>query len=145
VAVASAGLYASLHLAPCQHPTTRFLQAGCLSCRPTNSVRALKALLSNTKQTLKLITKNSRTVGGPLPPVGPPSLDAAATPSFCHWVVVRIFVSVRSRCLMHRHTRLKSWGCLNKIHNSQIMVIQWYVIIILITIMIMIMITIECW
>jgi len=46
---------------------------------------------------------------------------------------------------MHRHTRLKSWGCLNIIHNSQIMVIQWYVIIIMITIMIMIMITIECW
>jgi len=25
------------------------------------------------------------TVGGPLPPVGPPSLDAAATPSLRHW------------------------------------------------------------
>ena len=38
---------ASLHLAPdrqpCQHPTTQFLQARCPSCRPTNSVRALKA------------------------------------------------------------------------------------------------------
>ena len=47
VAVASAGPYASLHLAaerqPRQHPTTRFLQAGCPSCRPTNSVKALKA------------------------------------------------------------------------------------------------------
>jgi len=48
VAVASAGPYASLHLAPdrqpCQHPTTQFLQAGCPSCRPTNSIKALKAL-----------------------------------------------------------------------------------------------------
>ena len=46
--MASAGLYASLHLAPDrqphQHPTTLvFLQAGCPSCRPTNSVKALKA------------------------------------------------------------------------------------------------------
>jgi len=49
VAVASAGPYASLHLAPniypCQHPTAQFLQAGCPSCRPTNSVKALKAWL----------------------------------------------------------------------------------------------------
>ena len=48
MAVASAGPHASLHLAPDrqprQHPTTRFLQAGCPSCRPTNSVKALKAL-----------------------------------------------------------------------------------------------------
>jgi len=30
---------------PRQHPTTQFfLQAGCPSCRPTNSVKALKAL-----------------------------------------------------------------------------------------------------
>jgi len=28
---------------PHQHPTTQFLQAGCPSCRPTNSVKALKA------------------------------------------------------------------------------------------------------
>jgi len=39
----------SLHLAPDrqqhQHPTTlMFLQAGCPSCRPTNSVKALKLL-----------------------------------------------------------------------------------------------------
>jgi len=50
VAVASAGPYASLHLAPDrqprQHPTTRFLQAGCPSCRPTNNVKALKAHLT---------------------------------------------------------------------------------------------------
>ena len=49
--MASAGLYASLHLAPDrqprQHPTTRFLQAGCPSCRPTNSVKALKANSDN--------------------------------------------------------------------------------------------------
>jgi len=40
VAVASAGPYASLHLAPdrypYQHPTTQFLQTGCPSCRTTN-------------------------------------------------------------------------------------------------------------
>ena len=49
MAVASAGPYASLYLAsgglPCQHPTTQFLQAGCPSCHPTNSVKALKACL----------------------------------------------------------------------------------------------------
>jgi len=27
---------------PLQHPTTQFLQAGCSSCRPTNSIKALK-------------------------------------------------------------------------------------------------------
>jgi len=31
------------HRQPHQHPTTLFLQAGCPSCRPTNSVNALKA------------------------------------------------------------------------------------------------------
>jgi len=46
--VTSAGPYASLHLASdrqqCQYYTTQsFLQAGCPSCRPTNSVKALKA------------------------------------------------------------------------------------------------------
>jgi len=48
VAVASAGPYASLQLdpdrQPRQHPTTQFLQAGCSSCRPTNSIKALKEL-----------------------------------------------------------------------------------------------------
>jgi len=29
-----------------QHPTTQFLQAGCSSCRPTKSVKALKALIT---------------------------------------------------------------------------------------------------
>ena len=41
------GPYASLHLAPDRHhtstPPLSFLQAGCPSCRPTNSVKALKA------------------------------------------------------------------------------------------------------
>ena len=44
--VASAGPYASLHLTPDNHASTpplSFLQAGCPSCRPTNSVKALKA------------------------------------------------------------------------------------------------------
>jgi len=45
--VTSAEPYASLHLVPdrypCQHLTTQFLQAACPSCRPTNSVKALKA------------------------------------------------------------------------------------------------------
>ena len=59
MAVASAGPYASLHLAPDrqtrQHPTTRFfLQAGCPSCRPTNSVKALKAH-SNVVTVLQLL------------------------------------------------------------------------------------------
>jgi len=43
--MASAGLYASLHLIPDNHaniPPLVFLQAGCPSCRPTNSVKALK-------------------------------------------------------------------------------------------------------
>jgi len=47
VAVASAGPYASLHLAPDRYhasiPPLSFLQTGCPSCCPTNSVKALKA------------------------------------------------------------------------------------------------------
>ena len=47
VAMASAGPYASLHLAPTDNhassPQLSFLQARCPSCRPTNSVKALKA------------------------------------------------------------------------------------------------------
>jgi len=42
VAVASAGTYASLYLIPDNHaniPPLSFLQAGCPSCRPTNSVK----------------------------------------------------------------------------------------------------------
>jgi len=50
--VASAGPYAnSLHLAagrqPHQHLITQFLQAGCCSWRPTNSVKAVKAQVVN--------------------------------------------------------------------------------------------------
>jgi len=45
MAVASAGLYAILHLIPDNHPNIpplSFLQAGYPSCRSTNSVKALK-------------------------------------------------------------------------------------------------------
>jgi len=50
VAVASAGPYANhFHLAPdrqpCQYLTIQFLQAGCPSRRPTNSIKALKAYM----------------------------------------------------------------------------------------------------
>ena len=47
MAVASAGRYANLHLAPDRYrnhastPTLSFLQAGCPSCRLTNSIKAL--------------------------------------------------------------------------------------------------------
>ena len=45
--MASAGPYASLHLASHRYhastPPLSFLQAGCPSCCPTNSVKALKA------------------------------------------------------------------------------------------------------
>jgi len=44
VAVASAGLYASLHLIPDTHaniPPLSFLQAGCPSCCPTNSIKTV--------------------------------------------------------------------------------------------------------
>jgi len=49
VAVASAGPYANRHLTPDNHaniPPLSFLQARCPSCRPTNSVKALKACKS---------------------------------------------------------------------------------------------------
>ena len=50
----------------------------------------IQQLLNNTKQTLKLITKNSRTVWAPYHQWGPPSLDAAATPSLRHcWILLR--------------------------------------------------------
>ena len=45
----SAGPYASLYLVPADNhastPPLCFLQAGCPSCRPTNSVKALKAVV----------------------------------------------------------------------------------------------------
>ena len=58
--VASAGPYANnLHLAPNrqphQHLITQFLQAGCSSRRPTNSIKALKA-----KKPIDTITKNNQ-------------------------------------------------------------------------------------
>jgi len=49
VAVASAGPYANMHLAPDNIPPLSFLQAGCPSCHPTNSVEALKAPLMSFK------------------------------------------------------------------------------------------------
>jgi len=49
VAVVSAVPYANLHLAQTDNQTSTppfyFLQAGCPSCRPTNSVKALKSLV----------------------------------------------------------------------------------------------------
>jgi len=53
VAVASAGQYARLHLIPDNQyhtniPSLSFLQAGCPSCRPTNSIKALKAIITTT-------------------------------------------------------------------------------------------------
>ena len=73
MAVASARLYASLHLAPDrqprQHPATQFLQAGCPSCRPTNSIKALKAIsykavtkleLTNTSDVQNTVKHNSK-------------------------------------------------------------------------------------
>ena len=50
MAVASAGLYASLHLIPDNHaniPPLSFLQARYPSCRPANSVKALKDLMAS--------------------------------------------------------------------------------------------------
>jgi len=55
VAVASAGLYASLHLIPDNHaniPPLSFLQAGCPSCRPTNSVKAQKQLKTDEQSVI---------------------------------------------------------------------------------------------
>jgi len=49
-----------MHLAldrqPHQHPTTLFLQAGCPSCRPTNSVKALKASKKEVKKKGKWVS-----------------------------------------------------------------------------------------
>jgi len=56
VAVASAGPHASLHLIPDNHtniPPLSFLQARCPSCRPTYSLKVLKANES-TEGTLDL-------------------------------------------------------------------------------------------
>jgi len=42
------------------NPPLSFLQAGCPSCRPTNSVKALKAKYSTAVITAKIITKSSK-------------------------------------------------------------------------------------
>ena len=67
-AVASAGPYAdNLHLAPDrwphQHLITQFLQAGCPSCRPSNSVKALKAenWQKNRQQVYRLSGRKNET------------------------------------------------------------------------------------
>jgi len=56
VAVASAGPYANLHYAQTDNhvstPPLKILQAGCPSCRPTNSVKALKAITMALKCTV---------------------------------------------------------------------------------------------
>ena len=57
--MASAGPHASLHLAPDNHASTpplSFLQAGCPSCRPTNSVKALKAQAPKALKSTKFTT-----------------------------------------------------------------------------------------
>jgi len=54
VAVASAGPYASLHLTPLES----FLQAGCPSCRLTNSVKALKVSTIETKMNIFSLTSS---------------------------------------------------------------------------------------
>ena len=36
-------------------PSTHFLQTGCPSCRPTNSVKALKAIINNYQQLIIII------------------------------------------------------------------------------------------
>jgi len=55
VAVASAAPHASLHLG------SVFLQAGCSFCHPTNSVKALKAVIAiaeiNFKNNLRQVTE----------------------------------------------------------------------------------------
>jgi len=53
-------------------PPLSFLQAGCLSCRPTNSVKALKATTLNIAVKLlhvKLVASQSLTVARPAIPL----------------------------------------------------------------------------
>jgi len=62
VAVASAGPHASLNLTPetDNHASTPPLtQAGCPSCRPTNGVKALKALKEKLRETFTLSSCHS--------------------------------------------------------------------------------------
>ena len=71
-------------------------------------------LLNNTKQTLKSITKNSRTVGGPLPPVGPPVTRRSSHPivtpliAFCS---LEIFTQTPPRKLYKNTSQIKSKKC----------------------------------
>ena len=82
MAVASAGPYASVHLAPDrqprQHPTTQFLQAGYPSCRPTNSVKAQPAGDLSHKPGGRLPLLSA------WPAVTPATLNRAAT-NFAAW------------------------------------------------------------
>jgi len=79
----------SLHLAPDrqprQHPTTQFLQAGCPSCHPTNSVKALKAL-HFTNNTPK-ITMNYTT-------------DYYFFKPYQHFGNFKLYLTVSESCLM---------------------------------------------
>jgi len=43
------------HASCSQLPTTQFLQAGCLSCSPTNSAKALKARAENKSYLIKSV------------------------------------------------------------------------------------------
>ena len=65
MAVASAGTCASLHLAPDrQHTSTpplSFLKAGCPSCRPTNSIKAVKANEKSMKAVNEITARQTRT------------------------------------------------------------------------------------
>jgi len=61
--MASARLYGNLHLAPDNHASTpplRFLQVGCPSCRPTNSIKALKDVKPHTKYFSKFSVHDAR-------------------------------------------------------------------------------------
>jgi len=65
VAVASAGPYANhLHFTPDRYTTLvphsvslKFLQAGCPSYRPTNSIKVLKAFLSHKTNRLNTVSQ----------------------------------------------------------------------------------------
>jgi len=65
MAVASAGPYASLHLVPdrdnhASTPTLSFLQAGCTSRHPTNSINALKATTTAAKKLQTTVDKTDK-------------------------------------------------------------------------------------
>jgi len=71
VVMPSAGLYASLHLAP-DTPLLSFLQAGRPSCRPTNSIKALKAFeTSNSDRICSTNYKSTARKSDLLPQLNP--------------------------------------------------------------------------